>query len=307
MGYLTKMKFRLGVSILTCFVIASCNKRLDDFLFNNSAIEAYYLDNYDGEKPFDLPATYQVNSELISIFSFEIVSEGEQLEVYAIYVGDIDRISTDTVIFYCHGNRDHMDFYWNRQKLLAFAGHAHRYGVLSIDYPGYGMSTGKPSERNMYDAVNGGLKWLKNKGLSDDRLAVYGYSLGSAPACEIAANATYALQPNWLILESPFASSEVMVQSSTGLSLPSSYFTNAKIANADKIKAIQQPFLWFHGMNDGFLSIDTHGEVVYKNYNGVYKEAHRISGAEHDGAKGVPPVIGYEEYLNRINQFITSH
>jgi hypothetical protein len=48
------------------------------------------------------------------------------------------------------------------------------------------MSEGKPTEANMYESVRGGLNWLKDKGLTSDRLVAYGYSLGSAPACEIA-------------------------------------------------------------------------------------------------------------------------
>ncbi|GAA0874258.1 hypothetical protein GCM10009118_06660 [Wandonia haliotis] len=285
----------------------SCKKKLDSFLFNNSEIEAYYLDAYDGDKPFDVPASFSVSQDKITVFSYDITSGDETLKIYAIYIGDIAQIATDTVIFYCHGNKDHMDYYWNRQKLLASAGDQYRYGILSIDYPGYGMSSGEPTEQNMYDAVNGGLKWLKEKGLTNERLAVYGYSLGSAPACEISASDQYALKPGWLILENPFASSEVMAQSSTGLSLPSSYFTNAKIENAEKIKSVQQPFLWFHGKNDDFLSLETHGEIVYKNYSGEYAEAHRIEGAEHDGENGVPKVMGFENYLEVIHEFISTH
>jgi pimeloyl-ACP methyl ester carboxylesterase len=292
------------VGVIMFMLFSACNKRLDDFLFNNSKIDAYLLDAYPGDKPFDLPAAYHVPQELIHVFSFPVQSEGETLTIYGIYVGDLNRIATDTVIYYLHGNKDHMDFYWNRQKLLAFTGGVHRYGVLSIDYPGYGMSEGKPTEANMYESVRGGLNWLKDKGLTSDRLVAYGYSLGSAPACEIAYSSIYPLKPAKLILENPFASSEVMVQSSTGLSLPGSFFTNASIANAEKIKSVQQPFLWMHGTADSFLAIDTHGEVVYKNYAGSYSEAHRIEGAEHDGEKGIPPVMGFANYLQTVAAFL---
>jgi hypothetical protein len=97
-----------------------------------------------------------------------------------------------------------------------------------------------------------------------------------------------------------------MVQSSVGLSLPDSYFTNAKIENAEKMKAVNQPLMWMHGTADSFLAIDTHGEVVYKNYSGVRGEAHRIAGAEHDGEKGVPKVMGFANYLAAIEEFLTT-
>jgi hypothetical protein len=248
----------------------SCNKRLDGFLFNNFKIDAYFLDAYTGEKPFELGTEFDIPQNLVNIFHFTIQDNGKELKVYAIDVGYLNRIEQDTVILYCHGNRDHMDFYWNRQKLLAHVGGKNRYGVLSLDYPGYGLSEGAPTEDNMYASTEGALKWLKANGITDDRLIAYAYSLGSAPAAKIAANPSdFSLHPRVLILENPFASAEVMVQSSAGLSFPGSYFTNIKISNTEEIKKVQQPFLWFHGTNDTFLTLAAHGQVVFNNYQGV--------------------------------------
>src|SRR5690554_7127971 len=76
-----------------------------------------------------------------------------------------------------------------------------RFGVLMFDYPGYGLSEGKPTEENMYAATDGALNWLKEKGLENDRLIVYGYSLGSAATCKSAGDKSFALQPNKIVLE----------------------------------------------------------------------------------------------------------
>ncbi|MFN9518978.1 MAG: hypothetical protein ACK574_04520, partial [Bacteroidota bacterium] len=80
------------------------------------------------------------------------------------------------------------------------------------------------------------------------------------------------------------------------------YFTNNVIDNAEEIKKVQQPFMWMHGTKDDFLSIDGHGEVVYANYNGPYKEAHRIEGAVHND---LPKIWGYAAYLSALEKFIT--
>ena len=286
--------------------LVSCNKRLDSFLFNNSKITAYNLDAYTGEVPFQLGAEYNIAPEKIHLFQYTIQDQGKDLVVHAIYLGDLNTIDTDTVLLYCHGNKDHMDFYWNRQKLLAHVGAKNRYGVLSFDYPGFGLSDGNPTEENMYESTEGALKWLKSQGLTNDRLIAYGYSLGSSPATRIAANPDqFSLTPRILILENPFASSEVMVQSSSGLSFPSSYFTNIKIANAEEIKKVQQPFLWFHGTDDTFLTLEANGQVVFDNYNGARGKSVIVSGATHDGERGVPVVLGFENYLNEILEFIT--
>lgn len=288
-------------------LLISCNKRLDDFLFNNTKVDQYLLDTYSGEKPFELDQDYFIEDSLIHVFSYPIVYKGETLNVYAIYIGEINKIAHDSVMLYCHGNRDHMDFYWNRQKLLAFTGEKNRYGVLSFDYPGYGMSDGKPSEANMYLATAGALNWLKDNGMTNERLIAYGYSLGSAAATRITANPSeFSLTPSKLILENPFASSEVMTQSSSGLSMPSSYFTNVKIANAEEIKKVQQPFLWFHGTEDTFLTLSAHGQVVYDNYPGNQGQAVIVNGATHDGETGVPKTMGLATYLTTILEFLAN-
>ena len=37
-----------------------------------------------------------------------------------------------------------MDFYWQRAKLLANVGGKNRFGVMYLDYRGYGLSEGVP-------------------------------------------------------------------------------------------------------------------------------------------------------------------
>lgn len=260
------------------------------------------MDNFKGEVDFILDSSYNISSNLITelVLQSQTKDETSPTEIRAIYIGDISRINTDTVILYCHGNKWHMDFYWQRAKLLAHIGGKNRYGVMMMDYRGFGLSKGEPTEEGMYADVDATMKWLKEKGLTNDRMIIYGFSLGSAPACELTANPR-TLTASKVILEAPFASSEVMVQSSGKLALSSTFFTDLKIDNAEEIKKINQPLFWIHGIDDHFLSINYHGEVVYKNYKGVYSEAHRIPGADHGE---VPEKTGFEEYLKLLETFI---
>ena len=292
---------RIVLLALLFLLFSACNNRLDDFLFNgDNTIEAYYLDNYAGDVSVELGSDYFVPPHMIHQFSYDIFSEGEGLSISAIYTGDTSTISTDTVILYCHGNRDHMDFYWPRQRIYSNLGQLGRFGVLMFDYPGFGLSEGKPTEQNMYDAANGALRWLKDNGLTNDRLIVYGFSLGSAPTCKIAAGG-FELTPNKMILEAPFASSEVMVQDGALLAMPGSFLVNVKIDNAEQVKKTAAPLLWLHGKSDDFLSIDTHGEVVFKNHQGAYKRAERVTGGGHET---VPTFMGLNNYSQRILNFI---
>jgi hypothetical protein len=293
-----------GLLLIALVLISvSCRKRLDNFLFSNdNSITEYLLDDYTGKTTLDVGDEYHVADSMIYKFMIPMNFGGEKINIAAIYVGDTSQISLDTVIMYCHGTADHMDFYWPRQKLYANLGSKHRFGVLMIDYPGYGLSEGKPTEANMYASVNAGLNWLKKKGLTKERLVLFGFSLGTAPTCEVAGNASdYALAPGKFILEAPFASSEVLVQDAALLAMPASYFVNVKVDNAEEIKKATAPFLWIHGEADSYLSIHTHGEVVFGAYPLSSKTAVRVPGGDHENT---PFVMGYSNYLQAILSFI---
>ena len=288
--------------IAIVFIFSSC-LRLDDNLYNlTDKITEYKLDNYTGENDFVLDNSYQIQDSLVHLFtlSSKTSSESVATTIRGIYIGSLSKIKTDTVIMYCHGNKWHMDFYWQRAKLLAHVSGKNKYGVLMIDYRGYGLSEGKPTEDGLYADVDAALQWLKINGLSNSRLMIYGFSMGTAPACELTSKPR-SMTPSKIILEAPFASADVMANDGSGLNMPGSFFTNLKIDNAEEIQTISQPFCWIHGTNDNFLNINTHGEVVYKNYKGNYQEAHRIDGADHGE---IPVKMGFVNYLNTLSTFI---
>lgn len=290
--------------LLFSFVLTGC-LNLDDNLYNNdNTIENYQLDSYTGETDFILDNSYTIPDSLIHRFTLgsQAPSESTPTTIQAIYIGDISQISQDTVIMYCHGNKWHMDFYWQRAKLLANVGGKNRFGVMMIDYRGFGLSEGKPTEEGMYADVDAALEWLKQQGLTGDRLIMYGFSLGSAPATELTANPR-SLVPAKLMLEAPFASAAVMVQDGSGLAMPASFFTDLEIDNAEEIKKVEQPFFWIHGTDDDFLSIKTHGEVVYKNYQGTYSVAHRVEGGGHGS---VQTAMGFDDYKEAVLDFIAN-
>jgi fermentation-respiration switch protein FrsA (DUF1100 family) len=291
---------RTLMTMIAVLVFSSCI-RIDSLLYSpDTSIESYQLDAFEGRQEIDLPSAYTIPDSLIEVFTLESDIDGDKADIYAVYVGNQSLIATDTVILYLHGNAGHLDFYWNRIKLLANTGAKNRFGVLAIDYRGYGLSGGTPSEEGLYADTDAAMKWLKEKGLTSDRLVIYGFSMGSAPATELTANPR-TLQPSKLMLEAPFASDDVMLQDASGLSLPGSYVSNLEINNADEIAKVDEPFFWIHGKTDDYLSIETHGEVVFKNYKGIYGDANRIEGANHGD---VPFIMGFEEYIDAVTQFV---
>ena len=131
---------------------------------------------------------------------------------------------------------------------------------------------------------------------------MYGFSLGTCPAITIAGDASSVLVPARLIAEAPFASTDVMAADGALLDMPGAYYTSDRFENAEYIKNVEQPFLWIHGTADDFLNIKTHGEVVYKNYTGLYGQAESVIGAGHST---VPQTIGFLDYNMLLESFIT--
>lgn len=280
-------------------LLASSCTRMDSFMFNaDQSISEYKLDDYEGHIEIDLGPEYDIPDHLIAPLSINV--DGET--IYAFYLGDTATIFQDTVIVYSHGNRDHLDLYWDRAKLLANVGGKNRYGVIIYDYRGYGLSGGEATEEHLYEDADAIVGWLESKGLTGDRLIMYGYSLGTAPSAELSAKVR-TLRPQKLILESPFASTDVMVQDAGVMAIPRSYFLEGKFNVADDIAYVEQPFMWIHGVEDDFLAIETHGEVVYQHYNGKEGYTYRIDGAGHSD---VPRVMGYEAYLKALADFIAN-
>lgn len=59
--------------------------------------------------------------------------------------------------------------------------------VFSYDYSGYGMSTGKPSEKNLYADVDAAWVALRTKyGISPENVILYGQSIGTVPTVDLA-------------------------------------------------------------------------------------------------------------------------
>jgi len=296
------MKKIFVIGLLLLVSLTACRKRLDSFLFNQSELTAYQLDNYTGEVSIEVGAEYTVPDSMIHRLEWTLMEDGKSTQVHAVYVGDMSRIALDTVLLYCHGNKDHMDFYWPRQKLYAHMGQLGRFGVLMFDYPGFGMSEGKPTEDNMYASTELALSWLKSQGLTNDRLMMMGFSLGSAAVCEVAGNQSrFSMNPSKIILEAPFASAEILIQDGGLLSMPGSFLVDLKIDNTTEIKKVNVPLLWIHGLDDSFLTAAHHGQLVFDNKPGE-KEKELVPGGEHETT---PTAMGYTNYMNRIMSFLT--
>lgn len=75
------------------------------------------------------------------------------------------------------------------------------YNFMSVDYPGYGLSTGQPSDKTMYEAGEQIYDYARMQDYVDeDKIVIVGYSIGTGIATHVAAYG----KTNGLILVAPY-------------------------------------------------------------------------------------------------------
>lgn len=289
--------------LIISLLIGACAK-LDPLVFRGEEIEEYLLEDYDGDTDMDdIPNSYDIPEQYLNLFTLnsQLDDESSPTEIHALYIGNINTITTDTIIVYSHGQSKHMDAYWPRTKLLANIGGKNNYGVLTYDYRGYGLSKGESTEATLYEDMKTVLRWLKNKGVNSNKVIFYGFSLGSVPTMEMASNFD-EFKPSKLILEAPMASAENLAEESTLINSSSEFYSTLEFNNAEKIKEVQVPFYLLHGELDDYLKI-SNSEIIFQNYNGINGHFERVPNAYH-GHDGVPQNLGYDNYIEQLEDFI---
>src|SRR6056300_659346 len=161
-----------------------------------------------------------------------------------------------TLVFF-HGNAGTLD---NRiHKLNHFKDIDINF--LIIAWRGFSGNKGNPSEEGLYIDANSTILWLKKLGLTEKDIVIYGESLGTGVATEIAQNKNYA----GLILETPFTS---MVEAAKNFYpyIPVSLLLKDKYDNQNKIKNINIPVLIMHGEVDQIVPFWM-GKKIYEIAN----------------------------------------
>jgi uncharacterized protein len=177
-----------------------------------------------------------------------------------------------TVLF-CHGNAGNISTHVGKAKLLHECG----FSVLIFDYRGYGTSEGSVSEENMYGDARAAWKELTEKrGVSPDRIIVWGNSLGGPVAAKLASET----KPAGLVLESTFFSLERMAAERS--SCLGGIFVSADSFNtARSLESVRCPVLVIHSRTDEVIPLP-HGNSLYKDTPGK-KMFVEINGSHNRG------------------------
>ena len=119
-------------------------------------------------------------------------------------------------------------------------------GVLAPDYRGYGESEGKPSEAGLYADARSAYDFLRDSlRIPPNRIVIYGHSLGSAVATQLATSVVAA----GLILEGSFTSVADLGQEIYPW-VPVRWLSRNRFDSRGRIGKLRMPLLMIHGRDD---------------------------------------------------------
>ncbi|MCG8431455.1 MAG: alpha/beta hydrolase [Candidatus Omnitrophica bacterium] len=145
-----------------------------------------------------------------------------------------------TLLFF-HGNGGNISDRVDKLALL----HSLKVDVLIIDYRGYGLSQGKPSEQGLYRDAGAAYRFLRDtRDIPQEKIVAYGESLGAAVSLHLAAREPLA----GVVLEGAFSSGEDMGRILFPVIPP--VFWKRKYDSYETIRSVNAPLLFLHSPTD---------------------------------------------------------
>ena len=227
-----------------------------------------------------------VSPERLGIEAESLLLETEDgVRVHAFYVPAMP--PADRSILFLHGNAG------NASHRLPNAAQLARLGsdVLLLDYRGYGLSEGAPSEAGTAFDARAALAHLTDvRGFAMERIVLFGRSLGGAVAVELAQDRRLG----GVILESTFTNLSDMARTLVG---PFAIAVRGFPSN-ERIERLRAPLLAFHGDRDEIVPYAL-GQQLFAAAPEP-KQFETIRGAGHNDTVEV----GGAPYFERIRAFL---
>ena len=236
------VKKNFFLSIITFILLIYLSVLVYLFFFQRNLLYLPNENNYSGDKiKVDIEEVQIKTSDNINLLGW-------------FHKKDLNKFKT---IVYFHGNAGKLE---NRiHKLNHFKDMDINF--LIISWRGFSENSGKPTEQGLYKDGKSAIDWLKNMGLDDKDIILYGESLGTGIAIEIAQNKNFA----GLILETPFTS---MIDAAKNVYpyIPVGLLLKDRYENDKKIKNINIPLLVMHGEEDQIIPYKM-GKKIYEIAN----------------------------------------
>jgi fermentation-respiration switch protein FrsA (DUF1100 family) len=175
------------------------------------------------------------------------------------------------IVVLFHGNAGHIGHRAIKARHFIDRG----IGVLLVEYRGFGGNPGRPTEQGLYHDGRAALRFLEQREYTVSQLILYGESIGSGVAVQMALE----IQPRYLILEAPF-SSAADVAKMQYFFLPVDFLMKDRYDNIKKIADIKTNLLIVHGDEDMVIPIEL-AQMLFVRANHP-KEFITINGGHHN-------------------------
>jgi len=192
-------------------------------------------------------------------------------------------------IVYFHGNGGNLS---NWAPILA-AIVRRGYAVFAIDYRGYGLSTGRPTERGLYRDVDAAVAAARRDDEARLPIVYWGRSLGGA----MAGYAATVRKPDGVIIEAGFADARAAIRGSPVLAALS-VFASYRFPAAEFLARAGVPVLVMHGDRDSVIPF-ARGRELFAALPEPRTFA-AIPGGDHNDAAAPDPAA----YWAAIDRFI---
>ena len=180
------------------------------------------------------------------------ISTSDGLILKSLYKKSETNINKTILVF--HGNAGHIGHRVSKFKPFMDKG----YGLLLLEYRGYGENKGKPTKLGLYRDGEAAINYLINQKIKSKNIIVYGESLGTAIATKLSTNYSF----NMTILEAPFTSVADVAQKRYWI-FPAKYLVLDDFDNLRIIKKIKSPLLLLHGYKDYVIN-EAFGKKVFE-------------------------------------------
>ncbi|XP_054012700.1 protein ABHD13 isoform X1 [Hylaeus anthracinus] len=214
-----------------------------------------------------------------------------------------DRARKVPTLLYLHGNAGNIG---HRLPNVAEFYHNVQCNILMLEYRGYGLSQGSPSEEGLYMDACAGIDYLRNRtDINTNEIIVYGRSLGGAVAINLATKPENYNKIWCLILENTFTSIPDMAAFLFGVKflqyLPLFLYKN-KYLSILKVQSVTVPTLFISGLADTLVP-PRMMQDLYKNCKSSCKKILPITGGTHNETWRQP---GYYQnictFLNELRE-----
>lgn len=233
----------------------------------------------------DERAEWQFSTTELDHFDVFFAQYGRNERIACMYVKA--RKNPKYTILFSHGNAADLGL---MSSFYLGLGNKINCNVFGYDYSGYGLSSGKPSEKSLYTNIEVAWNELRSRyNIQANKVILYGQSIGTVPTVDLASKYDFA----GVILHSPLTSGLRLAFPNTRRT----WFFDA-FPNIDKVSKINSPVLVIHGTEDEVIDI-SHGKAIHSLCRNAVSPLW-VEGAGHND------IELFREYLERVKKFINN-